>query len=208
MSDYARKPDHHHCLFDTASAQAGYFTNVQARACGFSRALLAYHARRGRFTRVLHGLYRLRDFPSSPLEEVVAAWMTFDSEVAVVSHESALNILGLSDLIPDTVHLTLLRSRRYRRAPLGLTLHTTDRPPGGDEIIVREGVRLTTAARAIVDAAEAGVDPQQIIAAARQSVRRGLATRAELLAAAQDRSRRIRALVRRALEPEAEEKER
>ena len=60
-------------LFETASEQGGYFTAEQARACGFSWALLSHHVKRGRFIRVHRGLYRLREYPSFPREDVLAA---------------------------------------------------------------------------------------------------------------------------------------
>jgi hypothetical protein len=38
------KPSHTR-LFELASEQGGFFTAVHARACGFSKALLAHHAK-------------------------------------------------------------------------------------------------------------------------------------------------------------------
>ena len=70
----AQGPDHSR-LFEVASTQHGYFTAGQARTCGFGTDLLTYHARAGRFLRVYRGVYRLRDYPSSPHEQVVAAWL-------------------------------------------------------------------------------------------------------------------------------------
>jgi hypothetical protein len=35
---------------------------------------------------VRRGLYQLRDYPSSPREQVMAAWLSADKEQAVVSH--------------------------------------------------------------------------------------------------------------------------
>lgn len=107
------------CLFGTASEQGGYFTAEQARACGYGFALLSHHAKTGRFIRVRRGLYRLREYPSSPREDVLAAWLALGKDVAVVSHESALDLLDLSDVIPDAAHLTVPRSRAA--TPRGVT---------------------------------------------------------------------------------------
>src|SRR5712691_1895997 len=96
-------------LFEVSSGQAGYFTAVQARGCGFSSALLSHHVLGGKLRRVRRGLYRFVQYPSSPREEVVQAWLAANGE-AVVSHESALDLLGLSDVIPDRIHLTVPRS--------------------------------------------------------------------------------------------------
>ena len=92
---------------------------------GYSPALLSHHARSGRFLRERRGLYRLREYPSSPREEVTAAWLAARPEHAVVSHESALDLLDLSEIIPNVIHLTVPRSRRGLEAPPGILLHTT-----------------------------------------------------------------------------------
>ena len=130
MHDSSRSDDSkpsHARLFELVSEQGGYFTAAQAHACGFSKALLAHHAKSGRFLRVRQGLYRLREFPSSPREDVIAAWLAMGKEVAVVSHESALEILGLSDVVPAVVHITVPRAKRYRSASRGVAIHTTMR---------------------------------------------------------------------------------
>jgi predicted transcriptional regulator of viral defense system len=200
MHDTKQAPDHDK-LFELASEQGGYFTAGQARQRGFSHALLAHHAREvGRFTRVRRGLYRLRQFPPAPREDVLAAWLALDREEAVVSHDSALDLLGLSDVVPEVVHITVPRSKRYRPAAPGVRVHTTTRKMVPSDVVVRDGIRVTAPARSILDAAEAGTAPEQVIAAAVQAVEQGLATRQQLLAAAEERSSRVEQLVRRALD--------
>jgi len=187
-------------LFEIASEQGGYFTSAQAQACGFSRALLAHHAKTGRFLRVRQGLYRIREYPSSPREDVIAAWLAAGKESAIVSHESALDLLGLSDVVPEVVHLTVPRSKRFRRARRGVAIHTTTRPIGNGDIVTREGIRLTGPVRSIMDAAEAGTALEQILSAVHQALDRGIATRSSLVRAAKLRGGRIERLVREALE--------
>jgi predicted transcriptional regulator of viral defense system len=194
----AEKPDRL-CLFHVASGQAGYFTAAQGRGCGFSRALLFHHARSGRFIRVGHGLYRLREYPSSPREHVMAAWLAAGKDAAVVSHESALDLLDLSDIIPDAVHLTVPRSRRSLPSVWGVKIHTTERPIAPSERWVREGVTITSPTRSILDAAEKGAGPEQIKMAVIQAVERGLASTEELRRAASERSRRVADLIDGAL---------
>lgn len=89
----ATKPNHAD-LFDIATGQHGYFSTEQACEAGFGRDLLSYHASTGCFIRVQRGLYRFRDYPSSPREEIMAALL------AVVSHQTALELLELSGNIP------------------------------------------------------------------------------------------------------------
>ncbi len=193
-----KQPDHA-CLFAIAAGQRGYFTASQARACGFMWDALTYHTQHGRFLRIRRGLYRLRDYPSSPREEVAAAWLAVGKEVAVVSHESALDLLGLSDIIPDAVHLTVPRAKRHLPHLPGVIIHTTTRPLPLSDIAVRDGMRLTAAARTIVDAAETGTAPEQIEKAAIQAIERDLTTTQQLLQHASQRNRRVARLVTDAL---------
>lgn len=199
MGDEHRIAPDHQCLFEVVAGQHGYFTAPQARACGFGWDLLTHHARRGRFIRVRRGLYRLRDYPSSPREEVVAAWLAVGKDSAVISHDSALDLLDLSDVIPDAVHLSVPRSRRHLPKLPGVTIHTTTRPLRPADIVVRDGLRLTSSARTILDAAEAGTAPEQIEMAALQALGRGLATRRQLEEGARERGRRVATLVTGAL---------
>jgi predicted transcriptional regulator of viral defense system len=192
-----QRPDHE-ALFETASAQAGYFTAAQAVHHGFSSALLTHHAKTGRFVRTARGLYRLRDYPSAPDEQIVAAWLRQAPDV-VVSHESALELLGLSDVIADRVHLTVPRERRRLVPQTGVTIHTTTHPLADAAVISRHGVRLTAPARTIVDVAATGMAPDQVAAAVRQALTRGLTTPALLREAARSRGRRIAHLVEAAL---------
>jgi len=194
MNDTSGGPDREH-LFALASQQGGHFTTGQARRCGYSRSLLSHHAGTGEFIRVHRGVYRFRDYPSHPRGEVIAAWLAAGPDTTAVSHESALELLGLSDLVPSSIHITVPRSRRGYAPPPGVTLHTTTRPLGKSEITVREGMRLTAPTRSIVDAAEAGVAPEQIRRAAAEAIQRGLSTRRDLIAAARGRGGRVQQLV-------------
>jgi predicted transcriptional regulator of viral defense system len=187
-------------LFELASEQGGYFTAAQARTCGFSKALLAHHAKSGRFLRVRQGLYRFREYPSSQREDVIVAWLVTGREVAVVSHDSALDILGLSDVVPEVVHLTVPRVRRYRSASRGVAIHTTTRRLGKSDVVVRDGIRVTAPARSIIDAAQAGTAPEQIMAAVSQALDRGMATESKLLGVAKTRGGRVERLVRQVIE--------
>ncbi len=194
----SKKPDFQ-CLADAASQYSGYFTNADAEHCGFSRALLEHHDNTGRFVRILRGVYRFRESPASPREDVIGPWLAVGRDVAVVSHETALDLHDLSDVIPSRVHLTLPRSRRYLRAPLGVTIHTTTRALEPADVTVRDGIRLTAATQTILDAADAGVGPEQIELAVRQSLERGMTTAMRLRENAGGRSARVRTLIDRAI---------
>lgn len=186
-------------LYALASAQAGYFTTRQAVEYGVSWRALTHHTHSGRFQRLRRGLYRFRDYPSSPYEDVVAAWLAIGAARGIVSHETALDIYDLTDIIPSSVHLTVPRAQRGLRPPAGVVLHTTLHALRDDEIIIREGVRLTTPERTLLDAAEAGTAPDQVERGIQAAIKRGWITPAQLRDHAAQRGGRVARLVATAL---------
>ena len=198
MAFDGRRPDRGG-LFQLASEQRGYFTTAQARAYGYRRALLAYHARTGTLQRGSTGVYRFRDYPSSPREEVAAAWLAVGKDVAVVSHENALELWGLGDLIPDAVHLRLPRTRHHLPRLPGVAIHTTIRPLDGDQVHALEGVRVTSLQRTLLDVAEASGAPDQVTFAISQASARGWIDRDALRSEAARRGSRVARLIHDAL---------
>jgi len=185
-------------LFEHASGQQGYFTSAQDVAAGYSRSLLSHNSKEGRFVRSHHGVYRLRQYPTSPHEDLMAAWLAV-GKTSVVSHESALSILQLVDTIPNQIHITIPRSRRYKKAWPGVKIHTTIRPLTKDQVVTREGISITSPTQSILDFAESGGAPEQVGRATSQALQKGLITRSGLIDAAQQRSERIERLVSSAL---------
>lgn len=195
MSDTA-----HDQLYQVAEQQGGYFTSRQAEAAGIDRTTLRYHARPGgRFERIRRGLYRLRHFPSSPHEHVVAAWLPLKATGAVVSHESALELYGLSDVIPSAVHVSVPRAKRGVRPRSGVRIHTIEGQFGTDDVRTIEGVPLTSPERTLVDALDDGSPPEQIELAVRQAVDRGLTTPRRLREMVKSRSARTRLFIEGAI---------
>lgn len=171
----------------------------QAVQCGYSRALVAHHAKRGLFIRIRQGMYRFREYPPSDHEDVLAAWIAAGKDIAVVSHESALDLLGLTDVIPDVIHITMPRSKRSITPYPGVKIHTTEKPIKKDEIVVRDGITNTSPTRTILDVAESGVDPEQVERAVTQAVNRGLATARQLQEKAGERGKRVDMLITNAI---------
>jgi predicted transcriptional regulator of viral defense system len=161
-----------------AYQQSGYFNAGQARAHRVSRQLLEHHVRRGRFERVRRGLYRVQGFPTTQHDHMREAWMAVGIPDALLSHESALALLDLSDNIPDAVHLLLPRRHRGLRRPPGVIVHT--RPDDEDiPTVWRDGLPLTAPPRTLLDVANR-IQPEQISMAMSQALRRGLLTTDEL----------------------------
>jgi len=108
-------------------------------------------------------------------------------EKAVLSHQSALALLDLSDVIPDAVHLLLARRYRGLRRPTSVIIHTRPDEEGVDTVW-RGGLPLTAPARTLIDVAEE-VQPEQLEMAVRQALGRGLLTVRELEEEARSRGR-------------------
>jgi predicted transcriptional regulator of viral defense system len=161
-----------------AYQQNGYFNAGQARAHRVSRQLLEHHVRRGRFERVRRGLYRVQGFPTVEHDNMREAWMAVSAADALLSHESALALLDLSDNIPDAVHLLVPRRHRGLRRPPGAVIHT--RPDSeGIAAVWRDGLPLTAPARTLLDVADS-LQPEQMSMATNQALRRGLLTTEQL----------------------------
>ena len=178
-----------------AYQQGGYFGVDQARAHGVSRQLLSHHIRQGRFEHVRRGLYRIRGFPTSPHDEMRETWMAVGSDKAVLSHQSALVLLDLSDNVPDRVHLLVARKHRGLRRPPGVVLHTR---PDDEQIgiVWRSGLPLTAPARTLVDVISE-LQPEQAAMAIRQALSGGLLSVRQLTqeAARQRKTRIVEALL-------------
>jgi predicted transcriptional regulator of viral defense system len=158
--------------------QSGYFTVDQARKHGVSRQLLNHHLRQGRFERAQPGLYHVTGFPSSQYDDIREKWMAVGMDKAVLSHESALALLDLSDNIPDKVHLLVPRRHRGLRRPPGVVIHTR---PDDEKVstVWRDAMPVTAPARTIVDVAGA-LQPEQAAIAVEQALSLGLLTRRQL----------------------------
>ena len=159
-------------------AQHGYFTTTQARERGFSSQLLSHYVRRGRFESARRGLYRLPGFPRAEDDEMREKWMAVGANKAVLSHQSALALLDLSDNIPNAVHLLVGRRYRGLRRPAGVVIHTR---PDEEEVatVRREGLPLTAPARTLIDVA-GELQPEQLEMAVQQALGRGLLTARKL----------------------------
>jgi predicted transcriptional regulator of viral defense system len=152
---------------------------VQAAEAGYSTHLLRKHIHAGRVTRSQRGIYRLVHFPVGEHEELVTAWL-WSEQAGVLSHQTALSLHALSDVLPAQVHLTLPEAWRRRRfrVPAGVVLHHADVAPG--ERSWFGAVSATSAGRTLCDCAKAGLSPELLQQAAQQALRRGLVTGNEL----------------------------
>ena len=188
------QPDFNH-LYRLAENQAGYFTAEQAHQAGFSWERLSAYTASSRFIRVQRGIYRLVQFPGSAYEDLFVAWLRAGPN-SVISHESALYLYKLSDVLPGEVHVIMPRTGSRRRR--GIRLHTNRLLP--IDVTRREGLPVTTPARTIIDLAASGLAEEQNRQAVFEALRQGLVGKDELLAMASQRGGRAERIIHQILE--------
>ena len=186
-------PDHD-ALYQIAEQRGGYFTAKQAREAGFSWERLSYYVDRKKFKRIARGIYRLIHFPTSRFEDLYAALLRAGPK-SVISHESALAVYGLSDVLPSQVHITIPRTGSRRRQ--GLRLHT--QRLSHEDVIKREGLRVTSVPRTIADVATSGLSEEQVLKALEEALELGLTNEDALRKVADHRGGRPAALIYRVI---------
>jgi len=99
--------------------------------------------------------------------------------MGVLSHQTALSLMELSDVNPARIHLTLPVGYRVRRrkVPGVLVLHWADLPE--KDVGSVEGVPVTKAARTIRDCAESHIGPALLRQALEDGIRTGWLRRKE-----------------------------
>ncbi|MEO6772780.1 MAG: type IV toxin-antitoxin system AbiEi family antitoxin domain-containing protein [Kofleriaceae bacterium] len=167
-------------LFEVATTQDGYFTTKQATELGYSSQLLNHYVRTKRVVRSHRGIYRIVHFPPGDHDELVIEWLWSD-RLGVFSHETALGLHELSDLMPVHIHLSLPTAARERRRKShdGVVVHYADVPITDRSWIAN--VPATTPRRTLIDCAMAGLQPEFLQQAAEQALKRGLIVRADIV---------------------------
>jgi len=163
-------------LLEYASRQAGYFTAKQAERAGYSYRLHAYHADTGRWQKIERGVFKLRNFPVAQRDDLIR-WSLWsrnrkDDPQFVVSHETALAIHELGDVMPAKLHFSVPKGFR-KKVPENIVLHKTKGLDPRD-IEAREGFSVTSPLRTLSDAAESDLDENELAKALREATDRGL----------------------------------
>ncbi|MGQ0463710.1 MAG: type IV toxin-antitoxin system AbiEi family antitoxin domain-containing protein [Sporichthyaceae bacterium] len=103
-------------LWEAAVAQHGFVTAQQAAELGIDKHALQMLVHRGTLERAAHGVYRFPRYPAGEHDHLMLAVLWTRVPEAVLSHETALDAYGISDINPNRIHLTVGRQRRFRRA--------------------------------------------------------------------------------------------
>ncbi|MDR0626375.1 MAG: hypothetical protein LBG11_03805 [Bifidobacteriaceae bacterium] len=177
-----------------AYSQAGYFSAAQALDFGYSYPVQRYHVGAGNWVRVDRGLFRLAGWPTEQDDEYVL-WSVWSRNLGVVSHDSALYVHQLSDLVPTKTHLTVPPPFRKEDKLVQVHLGTLDE----NEVEQRRGWRVTTPLRTLVDAAGWPISQEHVDQAVVDALERGAVTRREIIAASYSASERAALRLERAL---------
>lgn len=169
-------------LYEIADSQGGYFTADQALKVGYAYSQQHFHRQSGAWVQVGRGLFRLRDYPSGEREDLIrwSLWSRNQQGIpqAVISHETALTVYDLSDVMPAETHLTVPPGFR-KRVPAGCVLHRATLSLVDSE--QRAGFRVTTPLRTLVDAAESALSQEHLDRAVLDALSRGLVRRQALM---------------------------
>jgi predicted transcriptional regulator of viral defense system len=149
-------------LADLASEQYGFLTPDDARERDIDPINLIRMFQRGHLDRRATGVYRMRLTPPSSLDAYMEAVLWPGRGVrGVLSHETALDLYGLSDVNPGKIDVTLPRAHRIRRAvPTMYRIHHEDL--ADEDITAFEGIPIVIPARAIRQAHGANLGPALI----------------------------------------------
>jgi predicted transcriptional regulator of viral defense system len=169
-------------LSELAHAQVGYFTTKDAEGCKVSSPLLRQNVQSGAVLWIRRGVYRFPSFPPHPQEDLVVFWLWAARE-SVFSHESALSLHELSDVLPNVVVMTVPPSwaTRRRKVPVGVELHVASLETA--DVMWVGAVPVTHPLRTVVDCERAGVSPELVEVAVAQCLARGWFSRAQYRAA-------------------------
>lgn len=171
-------------LFEIAERQQGFFITRQAEECGFSRSNFHLKIQSGEWIKEMRGIYRLAHYPITDRPELVL-WILWSCNrkgepQGIWSHETALDIYELSDLMPSKMHMSVpLNFRRRMEIPRVLNLHYIDIPECDTER--RQGYRLTKPLRTIIDVINEGkIAQDQLVQALKEALQRGLISRRDV----------------------------
>ena len=181
-------------LYEVAEMQAGFFTTKQAKAAGYAENTHPYHVQAGNWIREHRGIYRLSKFPQDDRPDLMLWWLWSKNREGlsqgVYSHETALSLHDLTDLMPSKLHMTVPKTfRRNSRIPRQLVLHHADVSERDTEML--HGVRVTRPLPTILDLLLTDeIEASTLRAALREGLQRGLIRRDEV-SAAQNKLRNV-----------------
>lgn len=172
-------------LYNIANLQQGYFTAHQAKKAGYSDSRFAYHVKKGNWVKEGRGIYRLANYPLGERPDLVY-WSLWSCSrqgkiQGVFSHETALAIHELSDVMPAKYHMTVpKRFRKYHSPPDNLILYFSNLE--SEEIWEFNGYKVTSPLRTIHDILlDEGFPEELVIQAIFDGLNQGIFTAEQII---------------------------
>lgn len=166
-------------LYRCVVGQQGMFTTKQAEEAGYKRNNHPYHVRKGNWIREMRGIYRLPMFPQDDEDAQLVLWYLWarnrdERPQGVYSHDTALRIYDLSDLMPAKLHMTVSKKfRRFNSIPDILVLWRGSL--NESDIRIMRGFAVTTPLKTLLDVAIAKhLEEALIWQAVKEAAERGL----------------------------------
>lgn len=171
-------------LFEVADRQQGYFTSTQAEECGFHRSHFHRFIDSGEWTKESRGIYRLSRYPIQDRSELVfwTLWSRNKQGIpqGVWSHETALDIYELTDIMPAKMHMTVPSGfRRSQATPKVLVLHYHDLTD--EDVEIRQGYRVTKPLKTLIDVINnQSISLEQVKLGVKQALSHGFISKREI----------------------------
>ena len=143
-------------LREVALDQHGFVATAQALEHGVSHAELSTMVARGRLARAARGVYRVPQVNETEDDQYQLAVLWTGVPEACLSHDTALDAWGITDINPDRIHVSVAATRRLRRAGgEKYQVHYDDLEP--QQVTWWEGIRIVTVPTAIAQGIRSGV---------------------------------------------------
>jgi hypothetical protein len=166
-------------LTQIAIRQDGYVTLSQVRRTGYTDEIFLAMIPRGKVERVASDVFRLVHFPRSDHEELIVLWLQTDRK-GVISHDTALLLHELSDILPRRRHITVPPGWDPGDRQLGAKIVLHHAEVGEDEIRWLGPVPYTAPLRTLRDCIASHLSPDLIEQAVADGLQRGMFTEADL----------------------------
>lgn len=171
-------------LFEIADRQQGYFTAGQAKECGYHDSHFQRYIVSGEWIKERRGVYRLARYPMADRPDLME-WSLWSRNKkgdvqGVWSHETALDLYELCDIMPSKLHMTV--PKHFRKSIVAspvLKLYFTDLQK--NEWVERQGYRVTTPIRTLLDLAKTRqISDEFIEQAVCEGRKRGMLTKQQI----------------------------
>ena len=162
-------------LLEIANKQGGYFTSLQAFNAGYNYRLQHYHKSKKHWVEIERGLFRIANSTTSQFDDLIR-WSLWSRDKkgnpqAVISHESALVVHELGDVMPAKIHITVPPKFR-KEIPDGIICHKENIK--SEDIEKHDDFNITSPLKTIIDVIEDDISLEQLEQIVKDALDKGL----------------------------------